>query len=75
MGVSLHGPTPRLGHAHGLLASASFPVCALAIRQAVIRLDTAPVAEAYQLVYGMGAPQAVIAALRLYGVSKNNFYR
>ena len=55
MGVSLHGPTPRLGHAYGLLASASFPGCALAIRQAVIRLDAAPVAKAYHLVYGVGA--------------------
>ena len=74
-GVSLYGPTPRLGHAHGLLASASFPGCALAICQAVIRLDAAFVAEMYHLVYGVGALQAVIAALRLYGVSKHSFYR
>ena len=36
---------------------------ALAVRQAVLLFEAAPVAEAYHLVYGMGAPQAVIEVL------------
>src|ERR1043166_144762 len=36
---------------------------ALAVRQAVILFDAAPVAEAYHLVYGVCAPQAVIEVL------------
>jgi hypothetical protein len=36
---------------------------ALAVRQAVLLFDAAPVAEAYHLVYGIGAPQTVIAVL------------
>ena len=36
---------------------------ALAIHQAVLLFDAAPVAEAYHLVYGVCAPQAVIEVL------------
>jgi len=36
---------------------------ALAIRQAVLLFDAAPVAEAYHLVYGACVPQAVIEVL------------
>ncbi len=36
---------------------------ALAVRQAVLLFDAAPVAEAYHLVYGVCAPQAVIEVL------------
>jgi hypothetical protein len=36
---------------------------ALAIRQAVLLFDATPVAEAYHLVYGVCAPQAVIEVL------------
>jgi hypothetical protein len=36
---------------------------ALAIRQAVLLFDAAPVAEVYHLVYGVCAPQAVIEVL------------
>src|SRR5712692_4248957 len=36
---------------------------ALAIRQAVLLFDAAPVAEAYHLVYGICAPQAVMEVL------------
>ena len=36
---------------------------ALAVRQAVFLFDAAPVAEAYHLVYGVCAPQAVIEVL------------
>jgi hypothetical protein len=36
---------------------------ALAVRQAVRLFDAAPVAEAYHLVYGVCAPQAVIEVL------------
>jgi hypothetical protein len=73
---SLPGPTPRLGYAHGLLAvPASLAVTwwralgrshharALTVHQAVLLFDAAPVAEAYHLVYGVCAPQAVIEVL------------
>jgi hypothetical protein len=36
---------------------------ALALRQAVLLFDAAPVAEVYHLVHGVCAPQAVIEAL------------
>jgi len=36
---------------------------ALAVRQTVLLFDAAPVAEAYHLVYGVGAPQDVIEVL------------
>src|SRR6266481_6366426 len=36
---------------------------ALAVRQAVLLFDAAPVAEAYHLVYGVCAPQAVMEVL------------
>ena len=36
---------------------------ALAVRQEVLLFDAAPVAEAYHLVYGVCAPQAVIEVL------------
>ena len=36
---------------------------ALAVRQAVLLFDAAPVAEAYHLVYGICAPQTVIEVL------------
>ena len=36
---------------------------ALAVRQAVLLFDAAPVAEVYSLVYGVCAPQAVIEVL------------
>jgi hypothetical protein len=36
---------------------------ALAVHQAVLLFDAAPVAEAYHLVYGVCAPQAVIEVL------------
>ena len=36
---------------------------ALAVRQAVLLFDAAPVAEAYHLVHGVCAPQAVIEVL------------
>jgi len=35
----------------------------MAVRQAVLLFDAAPVAEAYHLVYGVCAPQAVIEVL------------
>jgi len=44
-----------LGHSHHARA--------LAVRQAVLLFDAAPVAEAYHLVYGVCAPQAVIEVL------------
>jgi hypothetical protein len=36
---------------------------AQAVRQAVLLFDAAPVTEAYHLVYGVGAPQAVMEVL------------
>ena len=36
---------------------------ALAVRQAVLLFDAAPVVEAYHLLHGVGAPQAVIEVL------------
>jgi hypothetical protein len=44
-----------LGHSHHARA--------LAIRQAVLLFDTAPVVEAYHLVYGVCVPQAVTEVL------------
>jgi len=44
-----------LGHSHHARARA--------VRQAVLLFDAAPVAEAYHLVYGVCAPQAVIEVL------------
>ncbi len=38
---------------------------ALAVRQAVLLFDAAPVAEAYHLIYGVCAPQAVIEVLEV----------
>jgi hypothetical protein len=38
---------------------------ALAIRQAVLLFDAAPVAEAYHLVHGVCAPQAVMEVLEV----------
>ena len=41
----------------------SYHARALAIRQAVLLFDAAPVAEVYSLVYGVCVPQAVIEVL------------
>jgi hypothetical protein len=41
----------------------SHHACALAVHQAVLLFDAAPVVEAYHLVYGACAPQAVIEVL------------
>ena len=52
--ASFSGPTPRLVYTHAR---------ALAVRQAVLLFDAAPVAEAYHLVYGACVPQAVLEVL------------